>query len=326
MAMLACGLAFSAETFVTETLPVENRSPVIQLYALSRPEYFLPQQQGHRSWQTRLNISNYLSSGNKTNQYMFIDGETWTVDNTLRYQLSKQSIFHLSVPWKRHGKGVTDRPIYYFHELLQLPQNGRTSNAHDLMRWTLSANNQQIISLNDSASGLGDIKLKFSWIPEGPDNTQINVNLKLPTGDFDKQTGSEKFDAGMSIVSLNPDWLKQRSWLRAQALSFWYGSGISYLGQPNELADLGPRRWALTVRAGTAWRIDPDWQIKVQLDSNSPLFDSEIRELGWIPVQIGFATEHNITSNIRFDFIVIEDLRPRVTPDIIFSTGLNIRF
>lgn len=319
-------MAFSAETFRTETLVVENRSPVIQLYALSRPEFLVPQATGQHSWESRLSLSNYLSSGSRGNQYLFIDGETWTLDNTLRHQLSEQTILQVTVPWMEHGEGFTDRSIYHFHELFQLPQNGRTSSHHDLMNWVLRIDGQDIISLNNTVSGIGDIKLKLSWTPDNQNNTQITVQLKLPTGDFDKQTGSEKLDFGVSMVGINPDWLSQRSWLQSTALSVWYGAGFSVLGQPRQLSELQARHLALTARTGAAWQITSDWRLKVQLDSNSPLFDSEIRELGWMPVQIGIATEHNITSDIRFDFMMIEDLRPRVTPDIIFSTGLNIRF
>lgn len=316
----------AAEIFNTETISVENRSPVIQLFSLSRPDYSIPDQQGEYRWKPRLELTNYLSATRKQNDFFLIDGETWIVSNTLQYQLSDQTNLQFILPWLRHNAGVADRFIYDFHKIFALPQNGRDQLDNDAMSWVLNVNNSEVLTLNDAQSGIGDVRIKLSWSPESLPDTHITSLIKLPTGKFDKQTGSENVDVGMSIYQSNPDWLKNRSWLSAFPLSLWYGAGINYVGAVDELNELKANRLAATFRTGIAWAASEDWHLKLQFDSNTPLFDSEIRELGWMPVQISMATEYIISEDTAVDLALIEDLRPRASPDIIFTTGLSIRF
>ncbi|MFT7186246.1 MAG: hypothetical protein ACI84K_001644 [Pseudohongiellaceae bacterium] len=316
----------AAEVFNSETIHVENHSPVIQLFSLSRPDYTPNKQTNTKHLKTRVELTNYLSQTNKGNEYFFIDGETLTVTNTYQHQISSNFILHLTIPWLRHNKGIADNFIYRFHELFQLPQNGRTNEREDQLSWVLSKGENQAISINDHKSGIGDIKVKLSWSHKSFGNTQITSQLKLPTGSFNNQTGSEKIDFGMSILQNNPDWLKNRNWLSDFPLSVWYGAGINYVSAISELEDFDAYPVVATLRTGLAWSIFPSWNIKAQLDSNTPVFDSDIRELGWMPAQISLATEHRLSNNVTLDFVLIEDLRPRASPDVMFSSGLSIQF
>jgi len=317
---------YAAEIFKSETIQVENRSPVVQLFSLARPDYTLNKKKNTVQLKSRVELVNYLSQTKKGNEYFFIDGETLIATNTIQHQITNNFIMHLNVPWLRHSTGIADNFIYDFHELFKLPQNGRTNQSNDQLSWILSKDNNRVLSVNDTKSGLGDIQIKLSWTPEVAENTQITSQLKLPTGNFKDQTGSEKIDFGMSVIQNNPDWLKNRNWLSAFPLSVWYGAGINYISSISELENFDTYPIVATLRTGIAWSIFSNWAIKAQLDSNTPLFDSNIRELGWMPVQVSLATEHNLSNRVTLDFVLIEDLRPRASPDVVFSSGLSIQF
>jgi len=317
---------YAAEVFNSETIQTENRSPVIQLFSLSRPDYTLNKKTNSMHLKSRVELINYLSQTKKDNEYFFIDGETLVATNTFQHQISNNFIMHLNVPWLRHSKGIADNFIFEFHELFQLPQNGRTKQDRDQVSWVLNKDNDRAILVNDNMSGLGDIQVKLSWTPEASENTQITSLIKLPTGSFKDQTGSEKIDFGISVIQNNPNWLKNRNWLSDLPLSVWYGAGINYVSSISELEAFDAYPIVTTFRAGIAWSIFSNWNIKAQLDSNTPLFDSNIRELGWMPVQISLATEHRLSNRVIIDFVLIEDLRPRASPDIVFSSGLSIQF
>jgi len=316
----------AAEIFNSETIVVENRSPIIQLFSLSRPDYTLQKLTNTTHWKSRFELTNYFSTNQKENEILFIDGETWTITNTFQHQLSSNFILNVNIPWLKHSEGVLDHFIYSFHELFQLPQNGRTNTNYDLVTWNLRTNDSQTILIKEDKSGIGDIQVKLSWNPEQLLNTQVSALVKLPTGNFEDQTGSENIDFGISIAQSNPDWLKKRNWLSAFPLSVWYGAGINYLGKIDDLEDFNAHQFVMTFRSGIAWSIFPSWNIKTQFDSNTPLFDSSIRELGWMPVQVSISTEHMLSEAITFDFIMTQDLRPRASPDITFSTGLSVQF
>jgi len=316
----------AGEVFTTETVFAENRSPVIQLYSLSRPDYTVFKKHNTSFFKSRVELINYLSSNRKTGEFFAIDGETWLVSNAFQHQVTNNIILHLNVHWLRHSKGKADHFIYAFHDLFQLPQNGRSDKFHDRISWNLSTDKDQVILLNEQKSGIGDIQAKLSWAPEKLRNTQITALLKLPTGNFEDQTGSENVDFGLSLALSNPKWLKNRDWLSAFPLSLWYGAGINYLGTVKELDDFNAYPLVATLRTGVAWAITLRWNVKAQFDSNTPLFDANIRELGWMPAQISLASEHLLSDKVTLDFIINEDLRPRASPDIIFSTGLSIQF
>lgn len=316
----------AAEVFNAETIKVENRSPVVQLFSLSRPDYTLNKKTNTRHLKSRLELINYLSQTKKDNEYFFIDGETLVVTNTFQHQISNNFILHFNIPWLRHSGGIADGFIYNFHDLFQLAQNGRSDSNNNQLSWILSKNAKRSISVNDNKSGLGDIQVKLSWTPETANNTQITSLLKLPTGSFKDQTGSEKIDFGISAIQNNPDWLNNRNWLRALPLSVWYGAGINYLNSISALDDFDAYPIVATLRTGMAWSVFSNWNIKAQLDSNTPLFDSNIRELGWMPIQVSLVSEHILSDKVTLDFILIEDLRPRVSPDVTFSSGLSIQF
>jgi len=320
----------AAQTYRTETLAVENRSPIIQLFSLSRAEYFKANKPASVIWKSRFEIINYISATQKNNETFFIDGESLNLSNAFQYQLSENSQLHFIVPWISHNGGITDRFIYNFHDTLQLPQNGRSLEQNNRMLWFLSSNNEEVLSFKNHSSGIGDIQLKYIWSPEQSgnafnDNIQFSTLLKLPSGSFEKQTGSGNVDFGISAIHTNPAWFKERRFLSEITLSFWYGAGINFIGRSSGLKLLDRNPFAFTFRSGLAWKLSPTWQLKIQTDTSSPLFKSEIRELGWFPLQFTVASSHTINENTKIDFMIAEDLRPRSAPDVIFSTGMSLQ-
>ncbi len=318
---LASQLCQAGSVFNARPIVVENKSPIIHLLGLVRPERFTQVPTGAVHWQSQLDIANYLSRTNKANEYLFIDGETWTWSQQLRIKLENGYWAGFTLPLLGHGRGVFDRSIYYFHDVLQLPQNGRTNDDHDQIDWRLRKDGQTLINLNGSSSDIGDAKVHAGW--QDSSARHWLIQLKLPTGDFEEQSGSESFDFGISALKENPDWLRHRDWLTSTPLAFWYGAGITYLSHIDDLDAMDQYPFVATFRTGLAWRVFDHWQLKTQLDTNTPVFNSNIRELGWMPVQFSFATSHNIAHATTLEFSFIEDLRPRVTPDIIF--GLTFR-
>ena len=315
----------SAETFSTGTLPIENRSPYLNIFSFSRPDFEVQTPNNELIWRPRLEVINFISSTRKSKDFSLIDGETWIASNTIQYQLNENIQVDLTIPWISHGGGISDRFIYQFHNVFQLPQNGRTKDGNDDMRWLLHSNNEVLIDQNTSIRGVGDISAKVSWTTPRFANTKFSGKLKLPTGSLDKFTGSEEFDFGISVLQYNPPWFESRNFWSETVLSLWYGLGYSVIGKTKLYDEFKTKLGTFTARIGAGWMTMPGWQIKMQLDSNSPLFETKIRELGWYPIQFSIGSSHKLGHASSLDLVIVEDLRPRSAPDVIFSIGFNHR-
>lgn len=322
---LSCN-SIAGQTFETDTITVFNNGPIVNLFAFSRPDFYIPKPDKSSTIRAQYELTNYISSTSKNGDIFVIDGETLTLRHSLSYQLNSQIQLGFSIPWIRHSGGVADSFIYDFHDLLQLPQNGRKENNENDIRWRLVHESQALLSVDDNLSGWGDLSITAQLIPQGRPSARWSFMTKLPTGSFEKQTGSEKVDVGVSFSEMNPEWFTTRSLLSNIDLAFWYGAGINYLGKIKQLQVMDQNPLVATFRAGLGYAPFKHWHIKTQLDSQSPLFDTEIRELGWFPFMISFATSHQFGSGSLLEFVIIEDLRPRSAPDVIFQANFQQTF
>ncbi|KZY95332.1 hypothetical protein A3743_23910, partial [Oleiphilus sp. HI0072] len=307
----------AAQTYNSETIDARNNSPIAMLFSLPRASFYPNEQIGSIHLQSDASLTNYISTTDKNGDYFRIDGETWRFRNTVSYQYSQQLRILVDASWIKHGGGLGDRFIFHFHDALALPQNGRSDKQHDRFNWTLYSENQQVLSFQREASSWGDTEVSFAWKMKEISDTQYNATLKIPTGNYTNQTGSEAFDINFSITQQNPEWFKRRNFFEQTKLSLWYGTGLGYIGKSEQLKILEQHPVNLSFRAGFAWLISPNWQLKSQIDTHSPLFKTELRELGWVPLQISFESAHRFSQDISINLMIAEDIRPRSVPDVI---------
>lgn len=319
-------LSFAGQTHLSKTLDVKNNSPIISLFSLPRADFYPSNKPGTRTLESSFEITNYISSTSKQGDFLLIDGESWSLNSKLLYQYNHQLQIGLSTKWIKHGKGITDRFIYHFHDILQLPQNGRSDEYHERFFWSFYADSQEVLTVRDDLSAWGDTELSLAWQPPELNNTQFNAFLKLPTGDYQQQTGSERVDFSLSFAQQNPDWFSNRNSLNTSSIAFWYGAGLGYTSKVTELSKFTQNILNFSLRTGLAWLVSANWQVKAQIDTHSPLFKTELRELGWFPLQFTIGTDYKVTEDATLNLMIVEDLRPRSAPDVIFSTGLSIKF
>lgn len=322
-----CLLAFISSSadasFGTQSLEVQNRTPYVHLFHPARADVTDPLEDGEYEYAAQAEVASYISLHRDQDETFFIDGETLILTQSIALKIQDTDV-RVSLPWLRHGRGKLDRLIYDFHDILKMPQNGRSDERHDELLWHLSKNGETIHRLEQVESGLGDIHLRFSNYLEN--KLQIHTSVKLPTGSFGSQTGSRNLDVGIALSQANPDWLTSRAWLNAYHFSFWWGGSFNYLGKSAPLDKLEQNNWMLTSRQGFAWHINPKWEFIAQADENTAAFDSDIRELGWIAIQATLAMRFRPSPKQFVTFSLSEDLRPRVTPDAVFSLDYRIRF
>ena len=317
----------AAQTFYCDTIAVSNNNPIAMLFAHPKPSFDTSELPGTITLKATAELSNYISTTNGLDDKLRLDGETWRMRNEFKYQINEYFHIQFQRSWLKHSGGISDRFIYHFHDVLALPQNGRSDQYHDQLYWQIQVDGNQLVNLKNDHVSWGDTELTLSWKPQGLDtNTQYNASLKLPTGEDSPFSSSGNFDFNLSLSTQNPDWFESRDFLKDKALSLWYGAGLGYLGKTKELDGLSHYHISLALRTGAAWSIFTSWILKMQLDAFSPLLDTNLRELGWVPIQISFESAHQLSDNIWLSAMIGEDIRPRSVPDVVLGTGLSIKF
>ena len=295
---LACsaGRVWSAQTSPSESINISIRNPIASLFGLTRPDLIIHSENTY-SVHHQIEVINYFSSTNKANEQLFMDGETWISTLTLAKRWQNY-VFDVSLPYLGHSGGSLDSFIYDFHDVLQLPQNGRTQDRTDRRQWFVRKNGEIIVNETNNESGIGDISFgaKTEWLWDSTP-VDLQARVKLPSGSYSKQTGSNGIDIGLSAAFGNPNWLKNRSLLAEVPMSFWWGFGVNYVSKNSKLDALAPYPIVLTGRVGFGFSISQSWQLKSQIDTHSPMFDSELREFGWVPLQITFESFHQLDSD-----------------------------
>ncbi|KZZ40594.1 hypothetical protein A3758_07630 [Oleiphilus sp. HI0118] len=263
--------------------------------------------------------ANYLSSGDDGNSLYNIDGETSTVQQSLEFTLGK-NVAGITNRWFKHSTGVMDQLIYDFHDLFGMPQNGRTENNQNQLNWRIQSNNQDIYSLTRSQTGFGDTTLFYEF-RELEAFSNLRVSLSIPTGSTSKRTSTDTYGFTVSSSLTGPDLFLSQSYL--PTLRTWFGAGASILHSNHEFGELKPNPLILGGTMGMGYDATNSLSLEAQLDTNSPYFDSSIRELGWVPIIASVAVNYELRS-AKLQLGFNEDLRPSTSPD--FSLFSSFRY
>lgn len=240
-----------------------------------------------------------------------IDGEIAVTSLFWRYRLTPLTEVALTAPWIRHGGGIWDSTIDRWHDWFSLPDGGRDPAQRNQLRYRY-VREGTVWQFDNATEGPGDIRLAWRQQP-GADQmgTLLQFELSLPTGDADRLTGCECWQlaggtsqAWQTRTSLGP-------------LSTFVAAGLQWRS-PSELpGDEWLQDWTASVRAGAALAFTTDWQLQLQLDSHTPLYDSDLTELGGIPAQLTTGLTYRLSSRWSAGVAFAEDLHPTASPDFV---------
>ncbi len=143
--------------------------------------------------------------------------------------------------------------------------------------------------------------------------------LKLPTGDADRLTGSGSTDVALwATIGNNQSGLS--NWRLAA------GAGGLYTGEGDVLAD----QRVQTVGFGWAtvgYALTDDFVVQVQANSHSAFYDgTNLEALDGIAVQGALGFDWQVTERSALAFAIIEDLNTGASPDVSFTLGLRHGF
>lgn len=298
-----------------------NLNPMVQIFGLPSLTNQTLSSQNTIEVEIEQQAGNYHSQSSLANEQVRLDGETWRTNLTIAYGLSDNATLSLSTPYVRHSPGYMDRLIYNFHETFGMPQGERTKSSNNNIDLQYSVNGRNQVKIDSSVSGIGDIRIKYAHkLPVYQRYMVLQGEIKLPTGDITKLTGSGGTDLSIGFM------VNDSQTLNAHQVTLWTGAAATYLGSSDSTLSELQNDMALSIQAGLGWHLTHSLALKAQLDTHSAVYDSNTIELGKAPLMLTIGGDYYFSPNYRLEFAAVEDLVPEASPDIIFSAKFSAKF
>jgi hypothetical protein len=133
-------------------------------------------------------------------------------------------------------------------------------------------------------------------------------------------TGSGGYDLSVGLMLNDPISLEK------YRITLYGGLAGIFLGDMDgELAEV-QNSFALAGRAGIGWQAIKLIQLKLQLDAQSALYDSDLKEMGDPAFQLVMGGSLTFTDDVYLDISVAEDINPSTAADVAFQLALVATF
>ncbi|MDY0267943.1 DUF3187 family protein [Trichloromonas sp.] len=321
--LLLAGSAWSADLAISP-FQTGNRAPMTQIFGLPTPGHALLLPPGEHAAELALDTTQNYTHNSSGDESAFFDGETYRFNLNLRRGLTPRFEVGLDVPYLMHRGGFLDGFIEGWHDTFTLPQNGRDRASRDRLRYSYIRNGKQEVLVDDHAQGLGDIRLNAAWqltrsTGGEPWGAALHAALKLPTGDSDDLLGS-----GSTDLSL---WLSgNRTWLRENSAVALFGS-CGFMGMTDgDVIEERQRNLVGFAMLGGGWRPWSWLVLKLQIDGHTPLYDSDLKELGDPAALLTVGGDLALGNKTALEIGVSEDIATETAPDVVFRLALRSRF
>lgn len=320
--LLACLFpmtALPAVGFDFTPLRVRNLSPLLLVQSLATAEPARLVASGSTRAYIDLDLASHAILARPGTEQIHLDGETLVATLGLRHALSERLQLGIDLPWVRHDEGALDDFISDWHNFFGLPDGDRNTLPDDELAIRYQRNGEELLNFERPADGLGDLRLRLAWqvARSGPSATALHLALKLPSGDADRLTGSEGWGVDLALAHDHRFVLE-----RAATAAIWAGLGGSWLGDGEILVDQAVT-WAANAWLGAGWS-PLDWlAFKLQFDTRTPLYDSDLTELGSAALSVAMGGTLVVAERTYLDLYVGEDLAVNTAPDVTFHLGLS---
>ena len=311
--------AFYAAAFDFSPFRVRNLSPTVLVRTQATAEPARLVAPGDYKAYVDFDLANHATINSSADEQIYLDGETLVGTLGLRRGLGERFQIGFDLPWVMHDKGSLDGFISDWHDFFGFPSGDRDQLPENELAFRYQRDNEELFDLDQAVDGLGDLRLHLAWqlVDSKPTATALHFSLKVPTGDADKMTGSEGWGASFSLAHDRRILLEDGA-----TAAFWGGVGGSWMEDGEVLAEQA-ENWAANVWLGAGWSPKDWFAFKVQLDSQTALYDSDLAELGDPAVILTLGGTVALGKQTCLDLSVAEDLVVNAAPDVTFHLGLS---
>lgn len=258
-----------------------------------------------------LYITNTLQQEGKGDETLLIDVENYRYELGLRYRRG-QWLARLDIPWVHNSTGQLDSAIENWHDFFGLPQGKRDEFPRDQIKLNYQRDGVNLLDLDSSAGGIGDIALAIGYQPEA--GWTWFAGAELATGSKDDLSGNGATDLAL--------WATRQFRLDQDTGGFAL-LGLAFPGDSNYLEGLVVERiWA--AQLGFDYRFNPSVIATLQLDLHTRSIEhSDLTAFGEsLQVQLGLGFPRLFAEH-RLDLFFSEDILVGSAPDISFGLRLS---
>jgi len=312
-------LLYPAGNAIADALPDHDNGPLTGIFGFPEStEGSKITAPGEHEWDASLSVASHNIEEIRGVEELRLDGETTRLAFTYRYGLADRLDLSIEAPYVWHQSGSLDSIIDSWHNLFGLPDGERATRAQDQLDIFYSDSQTSVVDVTQNAAGIGDLRILLGWTlseQEGR-STALRLSVKLPTGESDALLGSGGTDFSLGLASdVAGLWGKNN-------LSGFYRASITYLGEPDFLAD----RYNDLVgqlSLGLGMSVHQNVDLSIQSRIRSAVYDSDIENLGETSVAFTFGAICKVSKYYRLVLSVGEDIKPESAPDVSFQVALR---
>ncbi len=299
---------------------VTNQNPFIRVFGIPSTSPVLAHAAGRKGISLTLDLANNYTETLGGGEAIVIDGETYRATLRAVHRIGPQWEAGFEFPVVAHRGGILDGFINDWHQFWHFPTLGRDRVEDNRLSYRYQRRGAERIAITESTDGVGDLVLFVGrqLVSSPSTDTALRAQIKLPTGDPQRLTGSGGWDAALWWQRLHR--LRDRWWAHLSA-------GATYLGPGEVLPEL-QRHWVGFGGLGVAWQPWRRLAFKAQLDMQTAVFrDSGLEQLTGTAAQITLGGSTRLNRRTVLDFAVVEDEPTTdVSPDVSFQLRLRSQF
>lgn len=297
-----------------------NRTPIVRVLGLPAAEDARQGPKGDAQYALIMEHSSLFSVDDRGTEQAFLDGETSSLTLSYRKSIGERWALGAELPMLTHQSGFLDSFVEGWHRTFGLPNGRRDEFARNQLRYSVQTPQASVL-LNRAASGLGDVALlaQYSLSEDAYSHLSAQLRVELPTGESDDLLGSGSVDTALGLNYSNSRIFS--------SLGAHFNGNLGVL-MPGE-SDLLPALKEDVVfyaNATVSRRFLRDWlSLKVQLETHTGFFDTDIKSLGAASAQLSFGAGLKLADRWMMNIGMSEDIAVRTAPDFTVFLSLHYR-
>lgn len=292
---------------------ISNLHPLVQVHAPPAPGERAQLPAGSWSWGLGLRLNNNsIQEGDAASERIVLDGESYRTTLTVSRGLRPGLALTATVPLVAHSSGFMDGFIIDWHDLWGLSNERRDEFGENELDFSYFSKGAEQLALREPARGLGDVRLDLDWqlraAKPGDRSLVVRGGVKLPTGSSDRLLGSGGTDLSLQLLS------SDHRTLQAWNISLAWSLGALRLGGSDVLDRMREDLVGL-ASAGLRWRMTRRFELGMQVDMHTAVYESELRALGQGSIQLSTGVGMRLRRGGRVELAMTQNLRTDTTPD-----------